>query len=51
MPDHVHLFLNVLPDTAAHQVANAIKGRSSSLVRQEFIKGVETTRIANIEIR
>jgi putative transposase len=36
MPDHVHLFVNVLPDIAAHQVANAIKGRSSRLLRQEF---------------
>ncbi len=36
MPDHVHLFVNVPPDVAAHKVANAIKGRSSRLLRQEF---------------
>lgn len=36
MPDHVHLFVNVAPDISAHQVANAIKGRSSRILRQEF---------------
>lgn len=36
MPDHVHLFVNVPPDIAPHKVANAIKGRSSRLLRQEF---------------
>jgi putative transposase len=36
MPDHIHLFVNVPPDVAAHKVANAIKGRSSRLLRQEF---------------
>ena len=36
MPDHVHLFVNVPPDVAAHKVANAIKGRSSRYLRQEF---------------
>jgi putative transposase len=36
MPDHVHLFVDVPPDVAAHKVANAIKGRSSRLLRQEF---------------
>ncbi|MUG95020.1 IS200/IS605 family transposase [Scytonema sp. UIC 10036] len=36
MPDHVHLFVNVPPEIAPHQVANAIKGRSSRLLRQEF---------------
>lgn len=36
MPDHVHLFVNVIPEIAPHQVANAIKRRSSRLLRQEF---------------
>lgn len=36
MPDHIHLFVNVPPNVAAHQVAKAIKGRSSRLLRQEF---------------
>lgn len=36
MPDHVHLFVNVPPDVAAHKVANAIKGRSSRYLRLEF---------------
>lgn len=36
MPDHVHLFVNVPPDVAAHKVANAIKGRSSRYLRKEF---------------
>ena len=33
MPDHVHLFVNVLPDIAARQVAAQIKGRSSRYLR------------------
>ncbi|MDJ0615394.1 MAG: IS200/IS605 family transposase [Calothrix sp. MO_192.B10] len=36
MPDHIHLFVNLPPQTAPHQVANAIKGRSSRFLRQEF---------------
>lgn len=36
MPDHVHLFVNVAPKCAPHQVVKAIKGRSSRLLRQEF---------------
>ena len=36
MPDHIHLFVNVPPNVAAHQVVKAIKGRSSRLLRQEF---------------
>ncbi|ACK69235.1 transposase IS200-family protein [Gloeothece citriformis PCC 7424] len=36
MPDHVHLFINVPPNIAPHDVAKAIKGRSSRLLRQEF---------------
>ena len=36
MPGHVHLFVNVPPDVAAHKVANAIKSRSSRYLRQEF---------------
>lgn len=36
MPDHVHLFINVPPNVAPHDVAKAIKGRGSRLLRQEF---------------
>jgi putative transposase len=36
MSDHIHLFVNVPPNVAAHQVVKAIKGRSSRLLRQEF---------------
>jgi len=36
MPDHVHLFVNVAPIHAPHQVIKAVKGRSSRLLRQEF---------------
>lgn len=36
MPDHVHLFVNVPPFDAAHNVIKSIKGRSSRLLRQEF---------------
>jgi hypothetical protein len=32
----IYLFVNVLPDIAAHQVANAIKGRSPRLLRQQL---------------
>lgn len=36
MPDHVHLFVNVAPNCAPHQVVKAVKGRSSRFLRQEF---------------
>lgn len=36
MPDHIHLFVNVPPNIAPHQVVKAIKARSSRLLRQEF---------------
>ncbi|GET44640.1 IS200/IS605 family transposase [Microseira wollei] len=36
MADHVHLFVNVPPTVPPHKVANAIKGRSSRYLRQEF---------------
>lgn len=36
MPDHVHLFVNVGSNTGSHDVAKAIKGRSSRLLRKEF---------------
>ncbi len=34
--DHVHLFVNLLPDIAARQVAAQIKDRSSRYLRKEF---------------
>ena len=38
MPDHVHLLLaSVDPQFGIHRVVKAIKGRSSRLLRQEFL--------------
>lgn len=36
MPDHVHLFISVEPDTAPNSVVKAFKGRSSRFMRDEF---------------
>jgi len=36
MPDHVHLFISAPPTVSPHKVANAVKGRSSNLLRREF---------------
>lgn len=36
MPDHLHLFLNAMPDLAIHQVAFRLKGYTSRILRQEF---------------
>ncbi len=36
MPDHVHLFISVQPTISARDVANAIKGKSSNILRKEF---------------
>ncbi len=35
-PDHVHLFLNCLPDLAPKQIMHRIKGYSSYILRKEF---------------
>ncbi len=35
-PDHVHLFVNAMPDLAIHQVAFRLKGYTSRVLRQEF---------------
>ncbi len=35
-PDHVHLFLRANPYTLPTDIAHAIKGRSSHLLREEF---------------
>ena len=35
-PDHVHLFLNCLPDLAPKQIMHRIKGYSSYVLRKEF---------------
>jgi putative transposase len=35
-PDHVHLFVEATVREAPYQIANALKGRSSRLLRQEF---------------
>jgi putative transposase len=35
-PDHVHLFLRSNPYTLPTDIAHAIKGRSSHLLREEF---------------
>jgi putative transposase len=33
-PDHVHLFVRADPSTAAHEIARAVKGRTSRLLRE-----------------
>jgi len=35
-PDHIHLFLNCLPDLAPKQIMHRIKGYSSYILRKEF---------------
>ena len=35
-PNHVHLFLNCLPDLAPKQIMHRIKGYSSYVLRKEF---------------
>ena len=36
MPDHVHLFISFDPRIMLHKVIKAFKGRSSSVLREEF---------------
>jgi len=36
MPDHVHMFLSATPQWAPNQLIGRIKGKSASLLRQEF---------------
>ena len=35
-PDHVHLFVNTVPNLAVHQVAFRFKGYTSRMLRREF---------------
>ena len=35
-PDHVHLFVNAVPNLAVHQVAFRLKGYASRILRREF---------------
>ncbi|MNN99625.1 Transposase IS200 like protein [compost metagenome] len=37
MPDHVHLFLNVLPTDSPADIMGKLKGATSRDLRQEFI--------------
>lgn len=37
MPDHVHLLIEVDPQFGIHKAAKQIKGRTSRILRQEFI--------------
>ncbi|WP_017583128.1 IS200/IS605 family transposase [Nocardiopsis valliformis] len=37
MPDHVHLLVEVDPQFGVHRLVKAIKGRSSRLLRAEFL--------------
>ena len=37
MPDHVHLLLEVDPQFGVHKLIKTIKGRSSRLLREEFL--------------
>jgi putative transposase len=34
-PDHVHLFVRANPSTAAHEIARAVNGRTSRLLRDK----------------
>ena len=36
MPDHVHLLLDMSPDSAINQVIGKIKGYTSHVLREEF---------------
>lgn len=37
MPDHIHLFIRASVDMKPNQIVKLIKGRSSRILRQEFI--------------
>ena len=37
MPDHVHLFVEADPSLCVAEIANRFKGRSSRMLRQEFV--------------
>lgn len=37
MPDHVHLLIEVEPQLGIHKAVKQIKGRTSRILRQEFI--------------
>lgn len=43
--DHVHLFLNVLPQYSPQQVMHKIKGITSKLLREEFISLSKTPNL------
>jgi putative transposase len=36
MPDHVHLPVEIDPQSGVHRLVKAIKGRSSRVLREEF---------------
>lgn len=38
MPDHIHLLLNVDPQFGVHKVVKTIKGRTSRILRSEFVE-------------
>lgn len=38
MPDHIHLLLGVAPQFGVHKVVKTIKGRTSRILRQEFVE-------------
>lgn len=46
MPDHVHLLIEVDPQFGVHKVIKAIKGKTSRILRKEFI--VLTTKIPTL---
>jgi len=46
MPDHVHLLLEVDPQFGVHKVIKAIKGKTSRILRKEFV--VLTTKIPTL---
>lgn len=46
MPDHVHLLIEVDPQYGIHRLVKQIKGRSSRLLRKEFVE--LTTRLPTL---
>jgi putative transposase len=46
MPDHVHLLVEIDPQYGIHRLVKQLKGRSSRLLRKEFVE--LTTRLPTL---
>lgn len=49
MPDHVHIFIDVVPRQPLHLLVKAFKGRTSNKLRKEF--KILTTRVPSLWTR